>query len=144
MPEIMCPFVTEAGGWQLKPFGSEAEGRRALELLLIAMAGMGYSERARARVRSAVQPALASALRCGRLAAPGGVSAIRYRAGEDFTLAEVEGWVPGPAGPPLRGPHRVFGRPDPDLEPFRVRSYTRVRCDRGDGRVIVWGSLSAR
>jgi hypothetical protein len=138
----MCPFNTEAMGGQLEPFGSEAEGRRALDRLLTAMARLGYSPRARARVRAALQPALATALRCGPVAAPGGRGTFRYRAGEDFAVAEVEGWVPASAGRPLQGPHRTLGPAVPDGEPFRVRSYTWVRCDRGDGRVSLWGSLA--
>lgn len=144
MREVVCPFVTAAGGEQVEPFASEAEGRQALELLLTAMARLGYSSRARARVRNAVQPALAGALHSGPLAVPGGCSTFRYRAGEDFALAEVEGLVPVSAGPPLQGPHRGFGQAGPSGGAIRTRSYTGVRCDRGDGRVTVRVSLSTR
>jgi len=144
MREVVCPFVTQAGGEQVEPFASEAEGRRALEDLLTAMARLGYSARARARVRNAVQPALAGALLSGQLAAPGGCSTFRYRAGEDVALAEVEGLVPVSAGPPLQGPHRVFGRADPGGKALRVGSYTRICCAREDDRVTVRGSLATR
>jgi hypothetical protein len=130
----------EAAGapWEQQQFFSVAGGRKALAALLGALSALGYSERARERVRQALGPALLSALRCSWAGGGAGGCTFRHSVREEYVLVEVEGVARDPAGPPLQGPHGAhLLQPAGEAAPFWARSYTWVRCDRRDDRLSV-------
>jgi hypothetical protein len=135
---------TLEGDWQAERFGSVAQGRRLLSAVLASMAGLGYPERARARVRQALGPALLAALRCSWRDGPSGPCTFRQSVRAGSVLLEVEGVSHGPGGAHVQGPHGAqLLQAAVEEAPFWARSYTWVRGARRDGRVSVCNFHSA-
>jgi hypothetical protein len=119
--------------WEVKRVRSEAEGRKAIGVVLGTMDRLGYSHQATHRVGRALAHAVRSALCCSRQGEGGGRVSLYYQVSDEYLLAEVEGRPQKDKAGPLRGPHAAdLLQPPADGDPLWMRSYTWLRCRRWD------------